>query len=231
MQQAFQKAVFPFDVKVSETPGRFTGRASVYGVVDFQGDVVMPGAFTRTLKEKGGRIKVLNHHDASDVIGMAELTDSDTALMASGELVLDLVSAKDAHTRLQHKLIDGISIGFSLPPGGSVWDGNVRKLTDVDLWEISLVTFPACDFARVTSVKQAPVPLTRADVEKAVRDGVVATDDILTWVFGADAKTVIEAFYAKTGTPLPWTLPVQKTVDISGLSAALADMKIVLQTA
>jgi phage head maturation protease len=60
------KKAFKFDVKASQEQaslGQFTGRASVYGVVDAYGDVVMPGAFTNSLKELGGRIVVLNQHD------------------------------------------------------------------------------------------------------------------------------------------------------------------------
>lgn len=145
---------FRFDVKADESKtGEFAGRASVYGVVDSYGDVVMPGAFTASLAELGGRIKVLNQHNPMDAIGIATLSDTDTALVAEGSLVLDLQSAKDAHTRLKHGLIDGISIGYEVKKDG--YDKGVRQLHEIKLWEISLVTFPANQFARVTDVKSA----------------------------------------------------------------------------
>jgi HK97 family phage prohead protease len=111
----------------------------------------MPGAFTRTLDELGGKIVVLNQHNPSDPIGTAELSDSEMSLNAAGSLVLDLQSAKDAYTRLQNGLIDGISIGYEVLKEAYV--GNVRQLQEIKLWEISLVTFPANQFARVTDVK------------------------------------------------------------------------------
>jgi hypothetical protein len=161
------KTIFPFDVKAEGKPGRFQGRASVYGVVDAVGDVVMPGAFTRHLREKGNRLKVLNQHNPEDVIGMATLTDTDTALLANGQLLLDLQSARDAYTRLKGGLIDGVSIGYSTPPGGTRYEDGHRLLVDLDLWEISLCTFPANDAARVTDVKRHGATL--ADVVASLR--------------------------------------------------------------
>jgi HK97 family phage prohead protease len=143
---------FKFDAKAAEDKlGQFSGRASVYGVVDSYNDVVMPGAFTKSLEALAGRIPVLNQHNPSDVIGYASLKDSDTALLADGQLVLELASAKDAYTRLQHGLIDGISIGYEVLSDAYV--NGVRQLQEIKLWEISLVTFPANAFARVTDVK------------------------------------------------------------------------------
>ena len=140
------------DVKAREDSGYFTGRASVYGVVDHHNDVVMPGAFTKTLAESGGRIKVLNQHDTYDVIGMAMLADSaDALLVTEGKLELELPSAKEAYVRLKAGLIEGISIGYETLL--EKFEKGVRQLTEIKLWEISIVTFPANQFARVTSVK------------------------------------------------------------------------------
>jgi HK97 family phage prohead protease len=148
----FAIKAFKFAVKAAaDAAGQFAGRASVYGVVDSYHDVVMPGAFTKFLQGNGSRIKVLNQHDPSDPIGYAELTDSDTALLASGQLVLDLPSAKDMYTRLQNDLIDGISIGYEVVDQD--YNNGVRQLKEISLWEISLVTFPANSLARVTGVK------------------------------------------------------------------------------
>lgn len=143
---------FAFDVKADEAKvGQFSGRASVYGVTDAYGDVVMPGAFTKSIEQLGGEIVVLNQHNPSDPIGKALLEDSDTALLAVGQLVLDLQSAKDAHVRLTNGLVNGISIGYEVLQ--ETYQGNARQLQEIKLWEISLVTFPANQFARVTDVK------------------------------------------------------------------------------
>lgn len=156
---------FRYQVKASETAGQFSGRASVYGVVDSYNDAVMPGAFTRSLEELGGKIVVLNQHRPEDPIGTADLLDSDTALLAAGKLVMELQSAKDMYTRLQNDLIDGISIGYEVTKENFV--ANVRQLQEIKLWEISLVTFPANAFARVTDVKTRFAQLKDVDPKLA----------------------------------------------------------------
>lgn len=148
------RKAFPFAVKAdAEKAGRFTGRASVYGVKDYYGDVVMPGAFAKTIEANAGEIVVLNQHNPMDPIGKAALTDSDTALLADGQLVLDLPSAKDMHTRVLNGLVTGISIGYETVKES--YTQGVRQLDEIRLMEISLVTFPANTFARVTDVKSA----------------------------------------------------------------------------
>jgi hypothetical protein len=140
-----------FALKSISKSGQFTGRASVYQNVDAHGDVVMPGAFTRSLQEIGGEIVVLNQHDPSDPIGKARVTDRSDGLWAEGQLILDLPSARDAYVRLQNGLIDGMSIGYEVID--QAWQGDVRQLKEIKLWEISLVTFPANSAARITDVK------------------------------------------------------------------------------
>jgi phage head maturation protease len=85
-----ERKSFSFAVKSESTPGQFRGRASVYGNTDAVNDVVMPGAFSKSLQELGGEIVVLNQHNPSDPIGKARLFDRSDALHAEGQLVLDL---------------------------------------------------------------------------------------------------------------------------------------------
>lgn len=133
-------------------PGHFTGKASVYGQQDSYNDIVMPGAFARSLAAKGNKVPVLNQHDTRDPIGIALLRDSAEALLIDdGRLELALPSAKDAYTRVKGGLITGISIGYQTIR--EQFNGTVRQLLELDLWEVSLVTFPACPGARVTDVK------------------------------------------------------------------------------
>jgi HK97 family phage prohead protease len=99
-------------------------------------------------------IKILAQHDPTDVIGVGVLRDTADALWLDGRLELGLQSARDAQLRLKGGLIDGLSIGYSVADGGSYLKNGVRYLTDVDLWEVSLVTFPANEEARITQVKE-----------------------------------------------------------------------------
>jgi uncharacterized protein len=132
--------------------GSFAGWASTYGgEPDSYGDVVMPGAFSKTVAANGGRIKVLSQHDPTNVIGIGTLTDKAHGLWIEGQLVLDLPSAREAYVRLKAGLIDRMSIGYETITSRA--KNGVRQLTEIKLWEVSLVTFPANQHAAIESVK------------------------------------------------------------------------------
>ena len=71
---------FRFECKSASDTGEFTGMGSVYGIVDSQDDVVMPGAFTKTIKEHGKSVPLLWSHKTSSPIGMVDLEDTPTGL-------------------------------------------------------------------------------------------------------------------------------------------------------
>ena len=156
------------DLKNVAPTGTFTGWASVYGVVDHDGDAVMPGAFTNTLAARDHEIVILNQHDPADPIGKAKLFDRAKGLWVEGTLELDIQSAREAHVRLKKGLIGSRSIGFRTVR--EKFRNGVRELHEIDLWEISLVTFAACEPARVESVKAQGDPSMLAWAE--FRDGL-----------------------------------------------------------
>jgi HK97 family phage prohead protease len=143
---------FEFKTREVTPDGKFSGMASVYHVVDSYRDAVMPGAFTKTIAENGSVIRILSQHNPHDVIGLGRLRDERDALWVDGQLELELASAKEAYIRLKKGLINGLSIGYETVGEKSV--NGVRQLTEIKLWEVSLVTFPACAPARVTNVKR-----------------------------------------------------------------------------
>lgn len=145
------KALQLRDVKAKEEPGKFSGAASVYGVLDNHGDIVVPGAFAKTISENSGRIKILSQHNPADVIGSAILVDTPEALMVEGQLEMELQSARDTYVRLKAGLIDGLSIGYE--SRDDFFERGVRMIRDIKLWEVSLVTFPANEACRITAVK------------------------------------------------------------------------------
>ena len=152
MQHRAFKAI---DLKAADDSGIVTGRASVYGGnPDSYGDVVMPGAFTKTLKEHGGRIVVLSQHAPDVSIGMADLEDRADGLHCRMQLLLDIQAAREDYVRAKAGAVTGISIGYETLRDDVDRKTGVRRLLEVRLWEISLVTFPANSYARVTSVKR-----------------------------------------------------------------------------
>jgi HK97 family phage prohead protease len=150
------------DLKSSAAPSddfaRFTGLAAVYDLVDSYNDQILPGAFRDHLATHGAAIKILNQHDPNDPIGTGILTDSARGLVIDGAILTTIRSGKDAATRLREGLVDGLSIGYSVPAGGAMFKGNIRQLKQIDLMEVSLVSFPAQASARVTAVKSRLAP-------------------------------------------------------------------------
>lgn len=149
---------FDLSVKAVDDDGLFSGYGSVFGTVDSYREVVAPGAFADTLadiKAKGRPVPVLWQHRSGEPIGIyTELSEDARGLKVSGRLILDGVArAKEAHALMKAGAVSGLSIGYYVREDS--WDEKerVRTLKKVDLVEISLVTFPANDDARVDAIK------------------------------------------------------------------------------
>lgn len=154
-------ALAPFMPLISadlSVTGAFSGYASLFNVPDMGNDVVAPGAFTQSLQLRGARgIRLLFHHDAAQPIGVwTSLREDARGLFAQGQLSLDNSKARDIAALLASGAIDGLSIGFRAAQAGRNGKGSPRRLTQIDLWEISIVTFPMLLGARVTTVKTQP---------------------------------------------------------------------------
>jgi len=164
----------PIEIKALSDDGEFEGYGSTFNNVDKGMDMVMPGAFRRTLSEqKLTRIKMLRDHDTRKIVGKwLELAEDERGLKVRGKLFShgeDAIQlAKETYALMKAEALDALSIGYRTIK--SAWDeqSGVRKLLDVDLWEISVVTFPMNDLATVDGVKG---DLTQRDVERILREG------------------------------------------------------------
>jgi uncharacterized protein len=151
-----------FSLKHLEENGVFAGYASVFDVVDSQRDVVLRGAFSDSLQQRQGEIKLLWQHDMREPIGIIEeLREDDRGLYLKGRLLMEVARAREAYALIKTGAVKGLSIGYSPRRYRVDPDSGVRMLAAVDLWEVSLVTFPANAAATVTVVKSttsAPEP-------------------------------------------------------------------------
>lgn len=140
--------------------GTVEGYASLFGEVDQARDMVMPGAFTQTLKQRGLReIPMLFQHDPSEPVGIwLELREDFRGLWARGRLIPEVARGRELMALVQQGAIDGLSIGYRTVRGRIDPQTRIRKLYQVDLWEISIVTFPLLAGARVRAVKQSRHP-------------------------------------------------------------------------
>lgn len=140
--------------------GTVEGYASLFGEVDSARDMVMPGAFTQTLRTRGlRRIPMLFQHDPSEPVGIwLELVEDFRGLKARGRLIPDVQRGRELKALVEQGAIDGLSIGYRTVRGRIDPKTRIRKLYQVDLWEVSIVTFPLLAGARVRAVKQASSP-------------------------------------------------------------------------
>lgn len=143
----------PFALKKA-SEGIFSGTASPYGNLDLQGDIVDAGAFTKSLEERGNTVPILWQHDQAQPIGLGTLTDGPQGLKIDGKLTLAVKKAEEAYALMGDDVISGLSIGYTTVKQKRDEKGN-RHLQEVKIFEVSVVTFPANEDARVSAVKDA----------------------------------------------------------------------------
>jgi HK97 family phage prohead protease len=150
---------FPFTVEKAEEDsdqniGRIRGYGSIFGNADSYNEIVSKGAFIKSLNE-GKRIKTLWQHDSSMPIGnWADLKEDNIGLIGDAIMPLDIASVKEKYQMAKAGLVDGLSIGYMIRKNGyEMQDNGTTLLKDLDLREISLVTFPANPLALISNVK------------------------------------------------------------------------------
>lgn len=168
----------PLTIKSVSDTGEFEGYGSIFGNKDSYGDIVVPGAFQKSLskwQEKGRYPAMLWQHDMQEPIGIyTEMREDDIGLVVKGKLLIDADPlAKRAHAHMKAGSLSGMSIGYMVDDWEYSSEKDAWLLKEIDLWEVSLVTFPANDAARISNVKHAldrgetPRP---SDVERALRE-------------------------------------------------------------
>jgi HK97 family phage prohead protease len=155
-----QIRAFDYQVKAAADSGLFSGYGSVFGTVDSYNEVVAPGAFLESIaetKKKGRTLPVLWQHRSGEPIGdwnIETLVEDDHGLLGDGQLWLDDAPyAKVALRGMKSKAITGLSIGYYVRESSMDEKTRIRTLTKLDLVEISIVTTPANDDARIDAIK------------------------------------------------------------------------------
>jgi len=123
--------------------------------------VVVRGAFAESLRAKGlSGIKMLFQHDPAEPIGVwEEIREDSKGLYVRGRLMTAVSKAREVLSLMRAGALDGLSIGFKAQRTQRDARSGVRRILKLDLWEISVVTFPMLPQARIAAVKaQPPVP-------------------------------------------------------------------------
>lgn len=146
--------------------GTFTGYGSVFNVQDRGWDIVMPGAFAASLAEHKRNSTVpalLWQHDPGEPVGLwVELKEDGRGLWCKGKLLTEFERGRQAHVLMKHGALSGLSIGYDCrvweidqtERNGDPYAPCIRRLKEIDLWEVSIVTFPMNSEARIETVKR-----------------------------------------------------------------------------
>lgn len=173
--RTFQTAPLQFKFAAGDEHGTFTGYASTYGGdPDSYGDLIAPGAYSKTLARHEGagtRPALLWQHDQTSPVGVwLGFEDTAEGLVAHGKLTMDVPQAKAAHALMKDGAL-ALSIGYSVPRGGAELVDGARLLKEVELHEVSLVAMPANTSARIINVKSFD-PTNPREFERSVRDAL-----------------------------------------------------------
>ncbi len=151
--------------------GRFEGYASLFDRVDMSRDIVERGAFAKAIARRGaGGVRMLFQHDPAQPIGAwTSLAEDEYGLKVRGRLSPGSNKAREVRALIRDGALDGLSIGFKVARGRTDPKTGIRHIREADLWEISVVTFPMQEGARI-SLNGEGLPTTREFERWLTRD-------------------------------------------------------------
>lgn len=144
---------YPTEFKVDEESNIFEGYASIFGNKDAGGDIIQSGAFKKTLREGGNRVKVLWQHDTNTPIGKPMEMEEDAKGLRVKAKISETQAGKDALKLMRDGVINELSIGYDVVKDDYDENRDARLLKEVRLWEFSPVTFAMNQAATITGVK------------------------------------------------------------------------------
>lgn len=223
-----QELTVALELKSSnDETGEFEGYGSIFGNVDSYNEVVAKGAFTESLINKGAKgIKLLWQHDSSQPIGVwDEMWEDAKGLYVKGRLLInDIAKSREAYALLKAGALDGLSIGFTINPGGIEWsgDGSYKIITNLNLWEVSIVTFPANERAVVNSIKEIDMEKR----ENSIRD----FENFLRESGSFSNREAVEiASFAKELVKHPYIKGLQREAEGDSNESLSQDIKEIMQ--
>ncbi len=189
------------ELKTLSPHGAFEGYASVFGREDLGHDIVLSGAFRATLaNRRPNAVKMLFQHDPCEPIGVWDVLREDAkGLFVQGRLLLDVARAREIFTLMRAGALNGLSIGYRAVKSRRDRPSAPRKIMEIDLWEISVVTFPMQPEARIDTIKT-----TRSFAPHRLSERHVARSSVTEPELAAKIARLTAAI--RSATP---TLPLQ----------------------
>ncbi|MEM6587212.1 MAG: HK97 family phage prohead protease [Pseudomonadota bacterium] len=174
VNEGLEQKFCQFDQELSVKDGAvIEGYASLFGDQDRGGDVVEQGAYAASLERlqaEGRQVKMLWQHDPTEPIGVwDEVREDARGLYVKGRLLDGVTRAREAAELIAAGAIDGLSIGYRTVKAAKNTKGN-RLLQELELWEVSLVTFPMLPSARVGAKGETLEDATLRELAQAFED-------------------------------------------------------------
>ncbi len=162
----------------TDEDGSFEGYASVFNNKDLGNDVIRKGAFLKAMNDKKPRqIKLLYQHKTDEPIGVIDdLKEDNRGLLVKGRLAMNTQRGKEVYELMKMGALDSMSIGYKLTPDGYKYDDKNKRrvIKEINLMEVSMVTFPMNPKAKITKVKLAD--MNTRELEEYLRDvGVMSS--------------------------------------------------------
>lgn len=175
---------YPFQIKSINEDGVFSGYGTVWGDVDAYSETLAKGSIKRSLKKR--EPAMLWQHDTTQPVGVwTSLVEDDHGLLLEGKVALDASIGRDAYALMKLGAVKGLSIGFIPVKWSQDRDNRLVTFSEVDLYEVSIVTFPALSSAKIDNVKSffngEQMPTVR-DVEAFLRDSGLSKTQAMTFI-------------------------------------------------
>lgn len=148
----FKSAGFDGIADLDEKNGKITGYGSVFGNVDSDNDIINKGAYTKTIKENGSRVRYLYQHDMSKPLGTIDSLSEDNRGLKFEATIPPTTLGKDTLILMKNGVINQNSVGI-IPIQKQFNNKGIREINEVKLFEISAVTMAANDQAMITDAK------------------------------------------------------------------------------
>lgn len=172
---------FRLDIKNLADDGTFEGYGSIFGNVDCYRESVVKGAFSKSLKkheQDNNPVLMLWQHSWQDPIGVwKELKEDERGLYGVGEINLDVQKGREAYSLMKQRALTGLSIGYKEVKYTD--NAEVRFLEEIDLYEISPVTFPANEEARISAVKSERFQQFAQNLRNGLPPSIKEFEDVL----------------------------------------------------
>lgn len=162
------------------------GYAARYHEPDLNGDIIEPGAFAKSLRNRTAPVRMLYQHASDTPIGRwTGFRETSEGLVANGEILLSSAKARDVHALIIGGALDGLSIGYRTIRARKIPGGKGRRIVEAELWEVSIVTFPMAARARITHIESDGTEPSR---KAPARPGVSSPEAQITPATSPEAR-------------------------------------------